>query len=93
MGQKFSEKFCPRAKIFIPWDENFLKIFILGHFLVGQNSCDRPVTPSAIGPAHLFRGIYMHVAIFRKNLEDINIIISMCPYIPRGFIVTIAIYE
>ena len=28
-----------RTKFFIQWDENIRKIFILGHFLVGQNSC------------------------------------------------------
>ena len=32
LGQKFSENFCPRTKNFIPWDKNFVKIFILGHF-------------------------------------------------------------
>ena len=39
VGQNFSENYCPmtkifspRTKIFIPWDKNFLKIFILGQF-------------------------------------------------------------
>ena len=44
VGQKFSEKFHPRTKFFrniLSWDKNFypknfLKIFIQGHFLVGQ---------------------------------------------------------
>ena len=39
LGQKFKNfilgqffYFCPRSKIFIRWDKNFLKIFILGQF-------------------------------------------------------------
>ena len=37
LGQNFLEIFCSMTKIFIPWDKNFLKIFILGYFLAGQN--------------------------------------------------------
>ena len=42
LGQNISENFCPRTKIFIPWDKNFLKNFILGQFFNGTKI---PVTP------------------------------------------------